>query len=196
MRFTLDLFLLCDILCSGRWGKYLCARTKQMNGLRPPLLHPTKDRRLSVLFSSTSKSSSTHHMHDRNTLNPFYFMRLRTTFIGTEGWGGSTTSHFKYHLNSRSLPSRRMRAGILPSLPLSAVNCQPLALSAGETSTLLNPLECAVTGFSSLSTLECAVTKTRSRNSFRMRSYEKRWGERGGSVEGEDQPKWKGGETT
>ena len=40
----------------------------------------------------------------------------------------------------------------------------------------LTPLECAVPRIHALSPLECAVTKTRSCNSFRMRSYEKRWG--------------------
>src|SRR5215831_19291761 len=40
----------------------------------------------------------------------------------------------------------------------------------------VSPLECAVPRFHALSALECAVTKTCSRNSFRMRSYEKRWG--------------------
>src|SRR5215831_13069556 len=41
-------------------------------------------------------------------------------------------------------------------------------------------LECAVTQNTTLSALECALTKTRQRKSFRMRSYEKRWG--GGSL--------------
>ena len=41
-------------------------------------------------------------------------------------------------------------------------------------------LECAVTQNATLSALECALTKTRQRKSFRMRSYEKRWG--GGSL--------------
>ena len=40
----------------------------------------------------------------------------------------------------------------------------------------LTPLKCAVPRFRSLTPLECAVTKRRSRNSFRMRSSEKRWG--------------------
>ena len=44
----------------------------------------------------------------------------------------------------------------------------------------LSPLECAVPRSRALSALECAVTKTRSRNPFRMRSSEKRWGGRGG----------------
>src|SRR5215471_748610 len=37
-------------------------------------------------------------------------------------------------------------------------------------------LECAVTQNITLSALECALTKTRPCKSFRMRSYEKRWG--------------------
>jgi len=41
----------------------------------------------------------------------------------------------------------------------------------------LSLLKCAVTQNATLSALECAVTKTLCRNSFRMRSYEKRWGE-------------------
>src|SRR5690348_13508265 len=41
----------------------------------------------------------------------------------------------------------------------------------------LSPLECAVPGFRRVTPLKCAVAKTRSRNSFRMRSSEKRWGE-------------------
>ena len=45
----------------------------------------------------------------------------------------------------------------------------------------LTPLECAVTRSRALSSLECAVTKTRPRKCFRMRSYEKRWGEGGTS---------------
>src|SRR5215472_5503823 len=44
----------------------------------------------------------------------------------------------------------------------------------------LSPVESAVPRFPVLTPLECAVTKTRLRNPFRMRSYEKRWG--GGSV--------------
>ena len=45
-----------------------------------------------------------------------------------------------------------------------------------DLSCTLSPLQCAVTQFCALSPLECAVTKKRSRKSFRMRSYEKRWG--------------------
>jgi len=40
----------------------------------------------------------------------------------------------------------------------------------------ISPLECAVTRFRPLTPLECALTKTCSRNSFRMRSYKKKWG--------------------
>ena len=40
----------------------------------------------------------------------------------------------------------------------------------------LSPLECAVPRFPLVSPLECAVTKMGPRNSFRMRSYEKRGG--------------------
>src|SRR5215472_10903998 len=40
----------------------------------------------------------------------------------------------------------------------------------------ISPLECAVPRFHHLSALECALTKTRSCNSFKMRSYGKRWG--------------------
>src|SRR5215470_2468241 len=46
----------------------------------------------------------------------------------------------------------------------------------------ISSLECAVPRFHHLSALECAVTKTRSRNSFKMRSYGKRWGGRGRHV--------------
>ena len=48
---------------------------------------------------------------------------------------------------------------------------RPKDLSAALTS-----LECAVPRFAVLTPLECAVAKTRPRKSFRMRSYEKRWG--------------------
>src|SRR5579859_993696 len=41
----------------------------------------------------------------------------------------------------------------------------------------LSALECAVPQFPIVSLLECAVTKMGPRNSFRMRSYEKRWGD-------------------
>ena|SRR5215472_12041901 len=45
----------------------------------------------------------------------------------------------------------------------------------------LSLLKCAVTQNATLSALECAFTKTRFYKSFRMRSYEKRWGEGGGT---------------
>src|SRR5215813_8101317 len=41
----------------------------------------------------------------------------------------------------------------------------------------VSALECAVTENRALSSLECTLTKTRPYNSFKMRSYEKRWGE-------------------
>src|SRR5579859_4378934 len=73
-----------------------------MNGRRPPLLHPTNDRRLSVLFSSPSASFPVRHVLDRNALNSFPINPLRTTFFAMGGWGGLTSAHFKYHLNSVS----------------------------------------------------------------------------------------------
>src|SRR5215472_1533525 len=45
-----------------------------------------------------------------------------------------------------------------------------------DLSCALSPLQCAVPQFCALSPLECALTKARSRNPFRMRTYEKRWG--------------------
>ena len=45
----------------------------------------------------------------------------------------------------------------------------------------LSPLECAVPQNRVLTLLECAVPKTRYCKSFGMRSYEKRWGEGGGT---------------
>jgi len=48
-----------------------------------------------------------------------------------------------------------------------------------DLSATLTSLECAVTENRPLTPLECAVAKTRPRKSFRMRSYEKRWGEGG-----------------
>src|SRR5579859_7603591 len=74
-----------------------------MNGHRPPLLHPTNDHPLSVLFSSTCALLVLTRVRDRNALNSFCFRRLRTTFIATEGW----TPH---HLSSgwgrvRTLPA-------------------------------------------------------------------------------------------
>lgn len=105
--------------------------------------------RLSLLLSSTSA----HHTHDRNALNSFALKHLRTAFFATEGWGGSATGHFKYHLNSGS------------------PNCRP--------STRLTSLECAVPRLRLLTLLECAVAKNRPRNPFRMRSSEKKRGEGG-----------------
>jgi hypothetical protein len=61
--------------------------------------------------------------------------------------------------------------------PLFPVSCRLLVLSSGEGLTRVSSLECAVPRFRGLSALECALTETGSRNSFRMRSYEKRWGE-------------------
>ena len=58
---------------------------------------PTQDRRLSVLFSSTSKSFTVPSVHDRNTLNSFPFKRLRTAFFATAGWGGSTIAPLHSH---------------------------------------------------------------------------------------------------
>ena len=52
-------------------------------------------------------------------------------------------------------------------------------LSDVKLSVGLSPLECAVPRFRALSALECAVTRTPSCNSFRMRSYRKRWGVQG-----------------
>ena len=72
---------------------------------RRALPPPTKACRLSLLFSFTSKSFTASCVHDRNAANSFPFMHLRTAFIGTEGWGGSEGSHFKYHLRSGSRPS-------------------------------------------------------------------------------------------
>ena len=43
-------------------------------------------------------------VHDRSRLNSFPSKRLRTTFFTTEGWGRSTSNHFKFYLNSGSLP--------------------------------------------------------------------------------------------
>src|SRR5215467_11818273 len=53
-------------------------------------------------------------------------------------------------------------------LYLSSHNAEVFVLSA---------LQCAVPHNRALTPLECAVPKTRSSKSFRMRSYEKRWGE-------------------
>src|SRR5215472_15606459 len=44
-------------------------------------------------------------------------------------------------------------------------------------SATLSPLRCALPQFRPLTLLECAVPKMRPCKSFRMRSYEKRWGE-------------------
>ena len=47
---------------------------------------------------------------------------------------------------------------------------------SGRLSTDLSPLECAVPRFRAVTPLECAVTKRPACKSFRMRSYEKKWG--------------------
>ena len=65
--------------------------------------------------------------------------------------------------------SLRSNAAVLSQL--SAVCCRPPASAT--------PLECAVPGFRAVTPLDCAVPKTPSGNSFRMRSYEKRWGGEG-----------------
>jgi len=55
----------------------------------------------------------------------------------------------------------------------------------------LSPLECAVPRFHGLSALECAVAKRRPRNSFRMRSSEKRWGGGGSRSLERHSPEWR-----
>jgi hypothetical protein len=57
----------------------------------------------------------------------------------------------------------------------------PLPFSLFDLPSPLTSLECAVPRFGLLSPLECAVAKMRLRNSFRMRSSEKKWGEGGTS---------------
>lgn len=89
-----------------------------MNGHRPPLLRATKDPRLSLLLSSTSKSFTAPCVHHRNTLNSFLFMRLRTAFIDTEGWGASDERSFKFYFNSPS-PSSPCARNFAPFQPLS-----------------------------------------------------------------------------
>ena len=63
---------------------------------------------------------------------------------------------------SPACPEPRRREGV----------SRPKDLSAN-----VSALECAVPQNRVLTPLECALTKTRLRNPFRMRSYEKRWGE-------------------
>ena len=103
----------------------LCLALMPARHALPP---PTKDRRPSILFSSTSKSFSAHGVHHRNTLNSFLFMGLRTTFITTAGWRGSTTGHFKYHLNSTLLTSLECavpRSGLLSPLECAVAKTRP-----------------------------------------------------------------------
>ena len=103
---------------------------------------------LSPFLSSTSKLLAATHVHHRNALNSFSFIALRTTFFPTAG----CVPFFP------SLPTR---------LPRASRGRSPLASP-------VTSLECAVPRFRLLSPLECAVAKTRPRNSFRMRSYEKK----------------------
>ena len=74
---------------------------KPMRSCQPSLHDATNVFPLSPVFSSASKPLSAPHVHDRNALNSFRFMRLRTTFFATEGWGskGSYKSLSLYHSN-------------------------------------------------------------------------------------------------
>lgn len=56
-------------------------------------------------LSPLPPTTSAHTVHDRNAPNFNPVKALRTTFFTTEGWGGSTTAHFKFHLNSTGLSS-------------------------------------------------------------------------------------------
>ena len=62
--------------------------------------HPRNPR---LPSSSLFSYASAHHVHDRNALNSFCFKGLRTTFIATEGWGGSDEGFFKFYFNSLSI---------------------------------------------------------------------------------------------
>src|SRR5579859_508378 len=145
------------IILFGRWGRPWCAQRKIMNGHHLLLSttsfeahDPPHTMGLVNLFLFNKFRTC---VRDRIALNSFRFMHLRTTPIATEGWGRS----------------------VLSASHQLALSCEGSRI----TSHPLSSLECAVPRFRALSALKCAVTKTRSRNSFRMRSYEKRWG--GGS---------------
>jgi hypothetical protein len=59
------------------------------NGQRPFLNDPPNAVYSSNFFAFNNFRTL---MHDRNALNSFLFMHLRTTFIATEGWGRSILS--------------------------------------------------------------------------------------------------------
>src|SRR5215472_11780099 len=80
------------------------------------------------------------------------------------------------HVRPRPKPSATTKSVRSPRAESRQTRVQPSRL-IGER---LSPLECAVPQNATLSALECAVAKTGLCKSFRMRTYKKRWGGRGG----------------
>ena len=154
LRLTNLYFLIHYVLAV--WGRYLYARTMNMNGHRPRpftllALSPQGSLEGQIPRSAVSLSNLFPFIRfrtlctQRSTRNPFPLNHFRTLSRATEGWGSSALSV----------------ATRLPRLPRSAKGP-----SRGH-SPLTNP---------PLTSLECAVARTRSRNSSRMRSSEKKWG--------------------
>src|SRR5215831_16779787 len=81
------------------------------------------------------------------------------------------TSHYLPSLLERAVEHPTKDASPACPVPDGERESRPKDLSGA-----LSPLQCAVPQFCALSPLECALTKARSRNPFRMRTYEKRWG--------------------
>ena len=168
----------------------------------PPLMNQTNAPRLSdypmriVILSERSESKDLSFIFQHLTT---FFSSTSALFCTTEhlqlfcyqpfphsfscNGGGSTTISSQSSFKSLCNPLQRLTASgprqtssvppfhcslISDLLSLSPLSCRPLVP--------VSSLECAVPRFRALSALECAVTKTRLRNSFRMRSSEKMWG--------------------
>src|SRR6266567_8529524 len=116
-----------------------------------------------------------NNFHDAPPATPF-FSKFCIVARGGMGLLCSPFSLFRFPppltpLQRAAIIRRRMR--VLPVLSAAEGSERP---QSKDPVRVLSPLQCAVTRFPPVSLLECALTKMGSRNSFRMRSYEKKWG--------------------
>ena len=131
-----------------------------------PLLFATKIANLPLYFQQLPRCSSR---------NLFLFELLQCC----PGWHGSSlfsifTFPFSASPNSFATRSDHPTKDASPACPERSR--REREARAKDPVRVLTPLQCAVTRFPPVSLLECAVTKSGLHKSFRMRSYEKRWG--------------------
>ena len=171
------------MLCVGRWGRFLCALMTITNGHRLFNFTPCFEGNDPPYAMSSSNFFPFNHLRtlcaQRSTRNPFGINRLRTLSRATEGVSlplpfQPFAPRFEVPVNplecALSIPGR-MRILPAPCEASGSEHREPKDLTPSQ-----HP-KTKTSGMISASLAKSTLTKGGSRNFFRMRTYEKRWGE-------------------